>query len=254
MGYSDCARKLSLRPLIFVFFFWPLSVSAEFRFESKTASEAIARPDKTPINAESSGSKSGWRISQSYSRRVDNQPSIETTKSSVDGVQNTSLIAPISAKKFSQVETISSQQPRPMGLKGSGSLQSLQGLEAAVVPDAIPLKRSTDNEVVSFQTTDQSDTECSDFQFSEGLLKANLDRLLRGCGFTIGRWGIGDEEYEYDIEIPKAYLLKRKGIVELLESVEASYLIRGTRNKLDSTVDFEPSRGAILEGMEIKEW
>ena len=99
----------------------------------------------------------------------------------------------------------------------------------------------------------QTDT-CKDFLFSQGLLKPNLESLLADCGYSIGQWALGDQEYEYDFEIPKSYVLNRVGIEQLLAAVESTYLIRGTRNVLDKTIDFEPSRGAILDGMEIKEW
>ena len=96
--------------------------------------------------------------------------------------------------------------------------------------------------------------DCANFDFALGLLKANLNRFLTQCGYSIGQWALGDSEYEYDFQIPKAYVLRVEGLDRLLESVEATYLIRGTRNTLDKTVDFEASRGAILEGMEIKQW
>ncbi len=107
---------------------------------------------------------------------------------------------------------------------------------------------------LSFNSSPSHSSSCANFEFTQGLLKANLIRALAQCGLTIGRWGIGDEEYEYDMEIAKGYSLRVAGIAALLDAIEATYLIRGTRNSLDQTIDFEPSRGAILEGMEIKEW
>ncbi|MEO0367217.1 MAG: hypothetical protein AAF197_00370 [Pseudomonadota bacterium] len=102
--------------------------------------------------------------------------------------------------------------------------------------------------------TELGSLECGNFGFEVGLLKANIDRFLSACGYSIGNWGLGDDEFEYDLEIPKSYVLRVKGIKALLDSIEASYLIRGTENTLDNTIDFEPSRGAILEGMEIEKW
>ena len=104
------------------------------------------------------------------------------------------------------------------------------------------------------RTLSTQSSNCADFAFEQGFLKPNLSRFLAQCGYSIGHWSLGDEEYEYDFEIVKDYVLRVNGIEALLHAVEQSYLVRGTRNLLDMTVDFEPSRGAVLEGMEIKEW
>jgi len=247
--YTDRVRKVHLRTITVVFFCLPLSISAEFRFEPKFTAEASVRSDKTQAKVNSSASKSGWRIRQSYSQLSD-----KPSKSLIASYQDTDLVATVIATRVQPTEIISSPQKRSMGAGDSDFSQSMVGPEDDDLFDPFSPEVSAEEESISQKSVDDSDLECADFQFSEGLLKANLIRLLKMCDFTIGRWGIGDEEYEYDMEIPKAYLLKVNGIAKLLESVEASYLVRGTRNNLDRTVDFEPSRGAILEGMEIKEW
>ena len=95
---------------------------------------------------------------------------------------------------------------------------------------------------------------CRNFRFEVGLLKPTIERLLKGCGYSIGQWALGDAEYEYDFEIPKSYTLAVAGVDALLNSIEVTYLIKGYRNDLDLTIDFEPSRGDVLRDMEIEQW
>ncbi len=99
-----------------------------------------------------------------------------------------------------------------------------------------------------------SSQTCSNFDFEAGLLKENIARFLGRCGYTIGQWRFGDAEYEYDMEIPKSYLFEGVGIEALLQMIAETYLVEGTMNTLDKTVDFEPARGDVLDGMEIEKW
>lgn len=94
----------------------------------------------------------------------------------------------------------------------------------------------------------------SEFKFETGYLKDNLSRFLHDCGWTIGQWRFGDDEHEYDFEIDKGYFSGAGTLDELLALVERTYLLSGTKNSLDKTVDFQPARGGTLEDMELRKW
>jgi hypothetical protein len=261
-------------------------LSAEFRFEPKPAPETPAgvqhrQPSltvesnisdansilsndnqigKTTVSQIShDATKSGWRINRSnFSEPTGPVISLPATPNVVLDDQPTSqrFAAKEYPPHFSQVaqSTASAKnlEYREMRNDAQGTLKT----SPRSIPAHEPYQNhDSDQARITHQPyTNLPLKSCANFEFHEGLLKASLIRSLAKCGFTIGKWGIGDEEYEYDMEIPKAYSLPQSGLAALLESVEATYLIRGTQNNLDNTIDFEPSRGAILEGMEIKEW
>jgi|GEM_PF-5163347 len=142
----------------------------------------------------------------------------------------------------------------------NNELTEFGSAELDALPPVLRVDRgpSVQDEPLMFSDTSPThETEmngCGNFDFQAGLLKENIARFLGRCGYTIGQWRFGDAEYEYDMEIGKSYVYVDHGLEVLIKMIAETYLVQGTINTLDKTVDFEPARGNVLDGMEIEKW
>ena len=117
--------------------------------------------------------------------------------------------------------------------------------------DVLNLSLKDDSRSVQTERDTKAKELCKTFTYKSGLLKRNLVQMLDQCGYTIGQWEFGDEEYEYDFPVVKAYTIKANNLIEFLEQVKSTYLVGYRINTLDKTIDFGPSSGDRLSGFNI---
>ncbi len=76
----------------------------------------------------------------------------------------------------------------------------------------------------------------------QGSLMENIAAALPICGYNLGYWAIGSEEYIHDFTIAHSYNVSiPNGIISYLEAIELTYFIQGVINTVDRTISFSPT-------------
>ncbi len=74
------------------------------------------------------------------------------------------------------------------------------------------------------------------FTFQRGMLYENLNRAIKQCGYSLGYWSIGNEEYFIDYPVKNDFSLRLfNGIEDVLEMTTQLYAVTGEVN--DMTID-----------------
>lgn len=77
------------------------------------------------------------------------------------------------------------------------------------------------------------------FTFQPGMLRENLSRVLTECGYSVGEWALGDEDFLIDYPIRGRFTVQMpNGIDDILNVVETEFAVSGRINPITQTVDF----------------
>ncbi|MDP2129208.1 MAG: hypothetical protein Q8K97_17740 [Pseudohongiella sp.] len=81
---------------------------------------------------------------------------------------------------------------------------------------------------------------CRDeFVFEIGMLRQNLSEALGSCGYVMGEWDLGDEDYLIDFPVRGRFAVPiAVGIDDVLRVVKTEFGVSASVNEITRTVDF----------------
>jgi len=79
-----------------------------------------------------------------------------------------------------------------------------------------------------------------EFTFQPGMLRQNLIEALTLCGYSMGAWTLGNDEFLIDFPVRSSFVvaISDAGLTDVLDVVTAVYGVQGAINPLTQTVDF----------------